>query len=145
MDNCFTYKISNHYVLYQKWVVNQLYLKKKKKNTLVTTIQAKKLYFSIHTRTPSLCLFQTSPASLLPKAFTVPIIILLMLLEFLHCFCPPSVPLRLRRLGFYSSCRFSTLFRGFIRFRVKNFEDIFGILVEPQSWIGLLNSSQGAG
>ena len=102
--------------------------KKKKKNTLVTTIQAKKLYFSIHTRTPSLCLFQTSPTSLLPKALTVPIIIFLTLLEFLHCFCPLSVPLRLCRLRFYSSCRFSTLFRGFIRFRVKNFEEIFGIL-----------------
>ena len=100
----------------------------KKKNTLVTTIQAKKLYFFIHTRMPSLCLFQTSPASLLPKGLTVLIIILLTLLEFLHCFCPPSVTLRLCRLGFYSSWRFSTLFRSFIRLRIKNFEEIFGIL-----------------
>ena len=86
------------------------------------------MHFSIHTRTPSLCLFQTSPASLLPSRLTVLIIILLTLLAFLPCFCPPRVPLRLCRLEFYSSCRFSTLLRGFIRFRIKNFEKIFGIL-----------------
>lgn len=103
--------------------------KKKKKNTLVTNIQAKKLHFSVHTRTPSLCLFQTSLASLLPSRLTVLIIILLTFLAFLPCFCPPRVPLRLCRLEFYSSCcRISTLLRGFIRFRIKNFEKIFGIL-----------------
>lgn len=84
------------------------------------------MYFSVHTRTPSLCLFQASPASLLPSRLTVLIITFLKLLAFLAS-VPPCAR-RLCRLEFYSSCRFSTLLRGFIRFRIKSFEKIFGIL-----------------